>query len=163
MRCAGAPEQNAQALAEEFGERTPDALVAIDGKRVVGWCRLRPSGEMSKLLEGRLYRGLACLKENREKAWVLSCFLVDPAWRRRSVGRALLRAAIERASELGALRVEAFPCGASDVSDEQQWMGPLSAYLEQGFVIVHDFGPYPVLRLELSGRIDAKGEPLSKK
>src|SRR5690606_16138043 len=82
MRCAGAPEQNAQALAEEFGERTPDALVAIDGKRVVGWCRLRPSGEMSKLLEGRLYRGLACLKENREKAWVLSCFLVDPAWRR---------------------------------------------------------------------------------
>jgi GNAT superfamily N-acetyltransferase len=158
MRCAAEPEQNAQALSRELSEGTPDAVVALDGSRVVGWCRLRPSETMGKLLDGRLYRGLACLGENRERVWILSCFLVDPAWRRRAVGRALLRGAIERALELGARRIEAFPCGANDVSDEQQWMGPLSMYLEQGFTVVHDFGPYPVLRLEISGELGVGGK-----
>jgi hypothetical protein len=35
------------------------------------------------------------------------------------------------------------------VSDEELWTGPVGAYAASGFVEVHGFAPYPVLRRAL--------------
>ena len=77
----------------------------------------------------------------------VSCFLVDPGSRRHGIAKKLLQRAIQWARERGASGIEAFPRGAQDVSDEEQWTGPLGLYEGEGFALVHDFPPYPVLRL----------------
>jgi len=79
----------------------------------------------------------------------VGCVLVVPAFRRRGIARRLLGAQVDYARQLGARALEAFPRGASDVSDGEQWMGPLSIFAELGFAVVHDFSPYPVLRKDL--------------
>jgi GNAT superfamily N-acetyltransferase len=102
---------------------------------------------MAKLYQGRLYRGLPCFSGDRASVATVSCFLIEPEWRRQGVASELLGAAIEGARTAGFAALEALPRGATDVSDEEQWMGPASLYEQAGFAKVHDFSPYPVYRL----------------
>src|SRR5690606_30027086 len=57
---------------------------------------------------------------------------------------------------LGARSLEALPRGASDASDAEYWLGRSSTLLAAGFQVVHDFAPYPVLRLQLGTRSTAR-------
>jgi predicted GNAT family N-acyltransferase len=74
------------ALGAERDGRDAEALhvVALGEGRVVGTCRVLPEGETARL--GRM--------------------AVEPAWRGRGVGRALLEAGERAAREAGAARVE---------------------------------------------------------
>jgi GNAT superfamily N-acetyltransferase len=76
------------------------------------------------------------------------CFLVDPAVRRLGVAQRLLQGALEWGRGEGLRSIEAFPRGAGDVSDDEQWTGPVGLYEQLGFFRVHDFLPYPVLRFD---------------
>jgi hypothetical protein len=51
--------------------------------------------------------------------------------------------------------VEAFPRSDLDVPAAALMMGPLALFVRAGFEVVHDFGPYPVLRLELDRKVAA--------
>jgi GNAT superfamily N-acetyltransferase len=150
-RCANRQGENREALARELEAGQLLGFVALQGTRVVGWLRLAEPGQMMKLYQGRFYRGLPCFAGPRAGILSVACFLVDPSLRRRGVARNLLTFAADSCRRAGYQSVEAFPRGASDVSDGEQWTGPLSLFRELGFVVVHDFGPYPVLRLEFAG------------
>ena len=51
----------------------------------------------------------------------------------------------------GARALEAFPRRPKEpVNDEELWTGPVSAFAKSGFVEVHAFEPYPVLRRDLA-------------
>lgn len=118
---------------------------------IVGWLRLESAAGMHKHYDSRLYRALPVLADSKStKTAGLACFLVDPLWRRQGVARALLKAAVEWARGCGWSRLEAFPRGAVDVTDEEQWLGPATLYDEAGFERIVDFAPYPVYRLVLS-------------
>lgn len=147
-QCANRSTENRSRLERDLEAKQVLACVALSANRVVGWCRFQKAESASKLYNGRLYRGLSCFSADRKDVYVMTCFLVHPEWRRNSVARALLREALVQLDSLGAEAIEAFPCGATDVPDEQQWLGPLELYLEMGFKIVHDFRPYPVVRRE---------------
>lgn len=149
-RCANAREENAAALEQQLAEQSLVGFVAFVGERLVGWARLESPAKMRKLYEGRLYRGLPCFSEERSKVRAVACFLVEPESRRQGVASRLLEHLLNKARASGVSHVEAFPRGATDVTDEEQWMGPLSMYESAGFQTVREFGPYPVLRLELS-------------
>lgn len=125
-------------------------LVARRGAEVVGWLRIDEPPRLRKIYEGRLYRGLPCFGGERDGVWAVGCFLVDPSERRRGVARGLLLRALELLEATGARAVEAFPRGAEDVSDGEQFTGPLRLYESLGFQRVTDFAPYPVLRRVLS-------------
>jgi GNAT superfamily N-acetyltransferase len=148
-RLAFEPEENRREL--EARSREPLAgIVASDSEgRAVGWMKLEPAINLAKIYAQRTYRSLAGLTPERERVWTIGCFLVDPAWRRRGVARALLRTGIERARERGARMVEAFPRRAEGVRDEELWTGPYSLFTSEGFHIVHEQQQYPVLRLDL--------------
>jgi GNAT superfamily N-acetyltransferase len=122
--------------------------VAPDG-RVVGWMKIVPAGKLKKLYEQRAYRGLPCFGGDRSGVYGVGCFLVDEEERRKGVARGLLGAGIEAARRAGAKQIEAFPRRAEQVSDDQLFTGPFAIFEQQGFRIVNDFAPYPVLRLEL--------------
>jgi GNAT superfamily N-acetyltransferase len=123
--------------------------VALSEGRVVGWLKLSRATSLPKLYEQRLYRKLPCLSGARDGVFTVGCVLVDPALRRRGVARALLLAAVDTARTLGGSAIEAFPRRAESVADAELWLGPYSLFLETGFEVVHDFAPYPVLRLSL--------------
>lgn len=151
-RCALSPEVNRTEMvaALERNDETMRGFVAMssDGA-AVGWLKLTESKHLDKLYSQRLYRGLPCFDGPREGIWAIGCILVDEAWRRQGVARRLLEAAIEGGRRRGARSIEAFPRRAEGVSDAQLWTGPVRLFLEAGFTTVHDFGPYPVLRLDL--------------
>lgn len=151
-RCANAPEHNEKEMLDELqaGSATMRGVVAVTpSSEVVGWLKLAPCTSMTKLYSRRLYRALPCFAGNRNGVQTIACLLVDPKWRRRGVSRALIGGAVAQAERVGARAIEAFPRRGPAWSDAEQWMGPLPALASAGFVEVHDFRPYPVLRLEL--------------
>ncbi len=148
-RCANDRVENARALAAQLNVGSLNGFVAADGEKIVGWARLESPSKMSKLYDGRLYRGLPCFDGERTKVRTIACFLVDPTLRRRGIASSLLDYMQQFAREAQWEALEAFPRGAVDVSDEEQWMGPLSMLKRSGFLTIREFGPYPVLRWQV--------------
>lgn len=153
-RCAHEPENNRSELlaAAESGSDQAAGIVAEDGhSELVGWLKLAPARTLTKIYEQRLYKGLPCLQREAAGVLTVGCLFVREDARRRGVATALLRGAIEHARAEGARAIEAFPRSDTDVADAALMMGPSALFLRQGFEIVHDFAPYPVLRLTLGG------------
>jgi len=150
---ATCPETNRDALRIGLEEGHISALVAEDaassGGPLAGWLRFGAPAT-NKSMAQRVYTGLKCFSGSREGVLSIYCMLVAPEQRRRGVARALIAGLIEEARNRGFTAIEALPRGAIDVRDEELWTGPLQLYLEAGFEIVHDFAPYPVVRLALA-------------
>lgn len=149
-RCAFEVDKNRAELEAAAASDDLEGVVALapDG-RVVGWMKLVQAERVPKLYEQRPYRGLPCFGGDRSGVFTVGCFLVDENERRKGVAKGLLRAGIDVARGVGARALEAFPRRAEDVSDAELFAGPFRLFVAEGFEVVNDFGPYPVLRLEL--------------
>jgi GNAT superfamily N-acetyltransferase len=150
-RLAHASERNRAEMiaAIECGSPEMTGVIALEDHRVVGWLKLAPVKSLQKLYTQRLYRNLPCFSGQRDGIVTIGCVFVEPDHRRRGIARALLQGAVDSARASGARAVEALPRRADDVNDAELWMGPYRIFLDAGFAIVHDFAPYPVLRLTL--------------
>lgn len=153
-RCASAPEDSAHELRASLADsdRVLEGVVARRGAAIVAWMKLCPAEQVRKIYDQRLYKNLPCFTPQRAAVYTIGCFLVEPALRRQGLAHGLLAAGVELARAAGASAIEAFPRRAELLADEEQWTGPFAAFERAGFAIVHDFGPYPVLRLELEAR-----------
>lgn len=155
LRCGSAPDDNRRAFAAALGAGDDEAagVVALAGAAVVGWLKLCPAERMHKLYRRRVYRTLSCFDGERARTMAIACLLVDPAWRRRGVARALVGAAIDLARVRGAEAIEATPRGgAGPLRDDELWLGPEALLRELGFATVGGPELYPVLRLTLGPR-----------
>ncbi|MBL9021259.1 MAG: GNAT family N-acetyltransferase [Myxococcales bacterium] len=151
-RTALEPEQNRRELEDGLATGTEDVrgLVAEEGGRIVGWAKLTRSTEVPKAYAQRYYVGLPVLREDREGTLLLGCFLVDPAFRRKGVSRALVRGALAEAARRGARAVEALPRALPPPArDEELWTGTIGALESEGFLRVGGDDNYPVLRASL--------------
>jgi GNAT superfamily N-acetyltransferase len=148
-RCAFSPDENARELSESLASNELTGVVARHGDEIVAWMKLTPARRVEKLYEQRLYKNLPCFGGDRERVYTIGCFLVEPSFRRQGIAHRLVAAGVEAARSAGATAVEAFPRRAELLADEELWTGPFSAFERAGFVVVHDFAPYPVLRREL--------------
>jgi GNAT superfamily N-acetyltransferase len=149
-RCAMRPEENARELVEAIeASDGPEGVVARRGEIIVAWMKLTPAARVKKLYEQRLYKNLPCFGQDRERVFTIGCFFVDPEYRRQGLTRRLVAAGVELSRSSGATAIEAFPRRAELLADEELWTGPFSAFQQEGFEIVHDFAPYPVLRRNL--------------
>ena len=81
--------------------------------------------------------------------YTIGCFLVDEAFRRHGVARALVQGGIRAARAWGATAIESFPRRSPTATAPELWTGPPDAFLDAGFAVVSEFEPYPVLRLTL--------------
>jgi GNAT superfamily N-acetyltransferase len=152
-RCADAPEQNRAELTAALRNGSVEArgVVALDDGEVVGWCKVAPADSVPKLYARRLYKSLPCLSGDRSGVYVVGCSLVHQRYRHRGVATALVEGAVRLATAAGARVLEAFPRRPTEpVADEELWTGPMSAFTKNGFVVVNDFQPYPVLRREIT-------------
>lgn len=131
----------------ESGSDEMSGVVALDGEHAIGWMKVAPASALPKLYSQRLYRGLPCFEGDRAGVFTIGCILVDPSRRRSRVAESMLDRAVRTVRDLGGRSLEAFPRRAEDISDAEAWTGPFSLYVRAGFQVVHDFAPYPVMRL----------------
>lgn len=148
-RCANAAGVNAAEMTERLtaGSDEMSGVVAELGGDVVGWAKVAPAEALGKVYGQRLYRRLPCFEGSRDGVFTIACTLVDPARRRLGIAHALVDAAVALARERGARAVEAFPRCGEALRDDELGTGPASSFLRAGFSVVHDFAPYPVLRV----------------
>lgn len=154
-RCAQRPEENALECQQALADGSPEmqGMVASRGEVIVGWLKLAPARVLGKLYGQRLYKDLPCFSGDRAGVWCVGCLLVREDQRHQGIARALLAGAIEQAPRWGARALEALPRSDRDAADVSLMMGPTQLFLDAGFQVVHDFQPYPVLRLQLPGAL----------
>lgn len=147
-RVALEPERNRAELGEALARGSDEArglLARPQGQRtVVGWMKLAPQREVTKILARVPYRGLEA-----PDTFSIGCFLVDPEYRRKGVARALLEGAIAVAPSLGAKTLEAYPRVFDGLHDFEMWTGPVELFRAFGFEVVRDQPQYPVFRRAL--------------
>jgi GNAT superfamily N-acetyltransferase len=101
---AGKGEGNRKALkAIVDGRRVPGILAYHDG-RPVGWCAIAPRGEFPRLERSRILKPV-----DDRPVWSVVCFFIAREYRRKGIGLALLRAAVEYAAANGAEIIEGYP------------------------------------------------------
>lgn len=111
-------------------------LVFLQGQPV-GWCQYGSKEELPRLDNNRSYRGLAP-EGDMTRLWRITCFVVDPKYRKRGVASAALKAALEAIGNKGGGLVEAYPIvrwGAY-----REYLGTVSMFQREGFKIVAPFG-----------------------
>ncbi|WP_148313880.1 GNAT family N-acetyltransferase [Sorangium cellulosum] len=153
-RCSDGQGENRREFAAALAARTDEArgvvALAQGATDVIGWLKVAPAAAVAKAYERRLYRGLPCFAGDRAGVFLIGCAVVHPRHRRQGVATALVAGAVELAPAWGARALEALPRRPREpVSDEELWTGPASAFTRNGFVEVHTFEPYPVLRRTL--------------
>jgi GNAT superfamily N-acetyltransferase len=150
LRCAERPHENRAELEREVDDGTLGGVVAVADGAIVGWLKLEPAERMTKMVARRLYRGLPHFAGHRHGVYMIGCLLVDPAWRRRGVARALIEGAVRVARERGAVAVEALPRPVPEPArDEALWLGAESTYRALGFREVAGAAGHLVLRVDL--------------
>ena len=146
-----APELNRAAFTADLARPELKGLVALHEGRAVGWMKLSPVDRVQKLYDQRLYKGLPIFGGPRDGVLAVGCLLVDEDFRRRGVARRMVKRAVEVAEARQARAIEAFPRRSEQAGPAELWTGPPSVFLEAGFTIISDFGPYPVLRYDVGG------------
>lgn len=108
----------------------------------VGWCQVGPRDRLPKLVE---QFGLT----PDPTVWAITCFLIEPNWRRRGLAARLLAEVVRDLRTRGVKRIEAFPKRGADLDSLDLWNGPEAMFAAAGFAICRDDPIRPVLALEL--------------
>jgi GNAT superfamily N-acetyltransferase len=115
---------------------TSGLVAYLDGEPV-GWCAVEPRPAYEGLL--RVYRvPWEGRTENKtdETVWAVTCVFTRAGFRRRGIGYALARAAVEFARERGARVLEAYPMltqPGKDITWGELHMGTRSMFAAAGF------------------------------
>lgn len=120
----------------------PVGLLGYSDGVPVAWCSLGPR---------ETFRGLAAVGEQSDPVWSVTCFYVQPRFRRSGVTRALLKAAIAEARKAGAKALEAYPVDPD--SPSYRFGGFVPFFESEGFYEVGRLGSRRhVMRLDLAAR-----------
>jgi len=152
------PEVRAIRLREQTNCDQPDAsttsgLVAYLGGEPVGWCAVEPRPAYEGLL--RVYRvpweGRAEDKSD-DSVWAVTCVFARAGFRRRGIGYALARAAVDFARDRGARALEAYPMltqPGEDITWGELHMGTRSMFAAAGFdEVIHPTPRRVVMRID---------------
>jgi GNAT superfamily N-acetyltransferase len=133
-RAEGLPRR--EGLAVEVGDEAARA-VPDSGLPHVGWCAIEPRPAYTGLVRNNRvpWEGRAEDKAD-EAVWAVTCIFTGVGFRKRGVGRALARAAVEFARERGARAVEAYPMVSKDVIVEELHVGTLGMFAAAGLTEV---------------------------
>lgn len=133
----------------------PLGLVAVRADRCVGWSRVVLRSSLPGVMANRaLNRVLAGDHVNRDAAWWISCFAVVRSERRRGIGVALLRGAVDFVRALGGEVLDGHPVDVTRLraqpSPSAIFTGTVSMFQAAGFQeIGRTHASRPVMRAHL--------------
>jgi GNAT superfamily N-acetyltransferase len=96
---------NFRTLADSSCE--PLGLLAYHADRAVGWCAVGPRSRYVRTVKTPTYKSVAGNQD--ANIWLVPCFFVHPERCRSGVTRVLLEAAVQLATEHGAVAIDSFP------------------------------------------------------
>jgi GNAT superfamily N-acetyltransferase len=127
---ANGGEKNRRAFQRivKTADAPPGVLAYIDGKPA-GWCAVAPREEYTRLARSKTLQPI-----DDKPVWSVTCFFIGSHARRKGVAHALLRAAVDLASNHGATTIEAYPLvpGRKLRSDEA-YVGVTPLFEKAGF------------------------------
>ena len=135
-------EERAGRLREQTGCGDPAAdttsgLVAYLDGEPVGWCAVEPRPAYIGLVRNNRvpWEGRDEDKAD-ESVWAVTCFVVRAGFRKRGVGRALARAAVDFARARGARAIEGYPMTTKRALLEELHVGTDGMFAGAGFAEV---------------------------
>jgi GNAT superfamily N-acetyltransferase len=143
---------NRDALREEIANaEVPPGLIAYVDGRPVGWTRIGPRSQFPGV-KGNRALARVLTDDDPDDVWWVTCFAVESRVRRSGVGRALLEAAVEFASQNGASAVEGHPVDvaalkARKISGSAIYTGTRAMFEAASFAeVAHTAPTRPVMR-----------------
>ncbi|QAY74265.1 GNAT family N-acetyltransferase [Agromyces protaetiae] len=130
--------------AAQSGREQGPGLLAYLGDTPVGWCAVEPRPGLPRLRGSRIVTtGTRHPDLDDAAIWAVTCFVVPRAHRRKGVGSALARAAVEYAREGGARALEAYAVDATTGTKRAAdlFHGAISMFEAAGFTEVARTSP----------------------
>src|SRR3989441_4856990 len=143
------PEHRA-ARSALIGDSKAQGLLAYIDDRPVGWCNAQPRANFANMR----YYTIAVADAN-EPVGSIMCFLVTPEHRGKGVCTALLNAAVNKFHRDGLQVAEGYPTTNPSKRTweipwaEENYKGPLSIYLKNGFKIHRQLERFAIVRKQL--------------
>ena len=100
----------------------PVGILAYLDDSPVGWCSVAPR---------ETFHGLKSSRNEDTRLWAVTCFFVDPLYRKNGVSVRLLKAAVEYARSQGAKVIEGYP--AESGHGPRSSAGSFSTFRKAGF------------------------------
>lgn len=109
-------------------------LVAYLDREAVGWCAVEPRRAYFGLIRNSRVPWTGRDEDKADgSVWAVTCLFSRAGFRRRGISRALVRAAVEFARELGARAIEAYPVTTTNAIDEELHVGTFRTFALAGF------------------------------
>jgi GNAT superfamily N-acetyltransferase len=114
-------------------EATSGLVAYLDGEPV-GWCAVEPRPAFHGLVRNNRvpWEGRDEDKAD-DSVWALTCVFTRAGFRRRGIGRELVRTAVEFARERGARAIEGYPMTTKDALLEELHCGTEATFTAAGF------------------------------
>ncbi|ASW54299.1 GNAT family N-acetyltransferase [Plantactinospora sp. KBS50] len=126
-------------------------LVAYLDDEPVGWCAVEPRTAYDSLVRGGRVAWTGRSEDRTDDSvWAVTCFVTRAGFRRRGIGGALTRAAVEHARAHGARAVEGYPLTTRNAVADELHVGTESMFAAAGFAEVSRPSPRRVvMRVDL--------------
>jgi GNAT superfamily N-acetyltransferase len=119
------------------GSETTSGLVAYLDGEPAGWCAVEPRTAYGGLVRNnRVPWTWRAEAKTDDCVWAVTCVFARAGYRRRGVGRALARAAVDFARERGARAIEGYPMTTTNAISEELHVGTAGMFAQAGFVEV---------------------------
>jgi GNAT superfamily N-acetyltransferase len=127
---AGDRNRNKRLLKSLVEEGQSVGLIAYHGETPVGWCGLGPRESFKRLERSRYLK-----RVDDKPVWSIVCFFINSKYRRKGVASALIKAAIEYATDQGAPTLESYPIleWGPNVTSTSAYTGTVEMYQKAGF------------------------------
>jgi GNAT superfamily N-acetyltransferase len=145
------PEERADRLRIQTDPGFADAeattgLVAYLDDEPVGWCAVEPrTAYIGMVRAGRVAWSGRSEDRTDDSVWAVTCFCTRAGFRRRGIGLALARAAVDYARDHGARVVEGYPLTITNVVLDELHVGTESMFAAAGFTEVSRPSPRRVV------------------
>jgi GNAT superfamily N-acetyltransferase len=135
--------ENRRAASNQIAENRIQGFLAYRDGKPVGWCNAA-----NRDIYPALPRLMRSGQDDLERVGSIVCFVIAPTHRSKGVASHLLNAACDKFSKEGFEYAEAYPV-KKPTSAADNFPGPLSMYLRNGFPTHRDVGWYVVVRRPL--------------
>ncbi len=119
---------------------TTSGLVAYLEGEPVGWCAVEPRTAYPRLLRSTRVPWAGRAEDRTDDSvWAVTCFVTRTGFRRRGIGRALARAAVDFARQRGARALEGYPMitqPGQEIMSVELHVGSRSIFAAAGFAEV---------------------------
>ena len=132
--------------------RTTSGLVAYLDEEPVGWCAVEPRPAYSGLVRNNRVPWVGRAEDKTDDSvWAVTCLFTRAGFRKRGVGRALVRAATDFARDRGARAVEGYPMTTTaNALVEELHVGTIGMFADAGYVEISRPTPRrAVMRVDL--------------